>query len=122
MKFTRVRLRARPERIGVPKGLTALLSNKPVESGKVRVKFRFGTGNRSVGADESNLLWTGDYALVASGIGPWGQSGIDQITNGRQIELNFAIDDDAFELAAESRPADLDEKLKLIACKPGFTR
>src|SRR3546814_21123992 len=63
----------------------------------------FGTGNRSVGADESNLLWTGDYALVASGIGPWGQSGIDQITNGRQIELNFAIDDDAFELAAESR-------------------
>src|SRR3546814_11604579 len=78
----------------------------------VRINVRFGTGNRSVGAEEPNLLWTGDYALVASGIGPWGQSGIDQLTNGRQIELNFSIADDAFELAAESRPADLADQPK----------
>src|SRR3546814_8696473 len=88
----------------------------------VRINVRFGTGNRSVGAEEPNLLWTGDYALVASGIGPWGQSGIDQLTNGRQIELNFSIDDDAFELDAESSPADLADQLKLIAGTLDFTR
>src|SRR3546814_8612450 len=76
-------------------GVTALVSNNKVEPGKVRVNVRFGTGNRSVAADAPNLLWAGDYALVASGIGPWGQNEIDKLTNGRQIQMNFAIDDDA---------------------------
>lgn len=107
----------RAERIEFANGVTALVSNNKVEPGKVRVNVRFGTGNRSVAADAPNLLWTGDYALVASGIGPWGQNEIDQLTNGRQIQLNFAIDDDAFELSAESKPADLADQMRLIAGK-----
>ena len=107
----------RAERIAFANGVTALVSNNKVEPGKVRVNVRFGTGNRSVAADAPNLLWTGDYALVASGIGPWGQNEIDQLTNGRQIQLNFAIDDDAFELSAESKPADLADQMRLIAAK-----
>lgn len=112
----------RAERIEFANGVTALVSNNRVEPGKVRVNVRFGTGNRSVAADAPNLLWTGDYALVASGIGPWGQNEIDQLTNGRQIQLSFAIDDDAFELSAESNPADLADQLKLIAGKLAFPR
>ncbi len=107
----------RAERIEFANGVTALVSNNKVEPGKVRVNVRFGTGNRSVAADAPNLLWTGDYALVASGIGPWGQNEIDQLTNGRQIQLNFAIDDDAFELSAESKPADFADQMRLIAGK-----
>ena len=107
----------RAERIEFANGVTALVSNNKIEPGKVRVNVRFGTGNRSVAADAPNLLWTGDYALVASGIGPWGQNEIDQLTNGRQIQLNFAIDDDAFELSAESKPADLSDQMRLIAGK-----
>jgi zinc protease len=105
----------RAERIEFANGVTALVSNNRVEPGKVRVNVRFGSGNRSVAADAPNLLWTGDYALLASGIGPWGQNEIDQLTNGRQIQMNFSIEDDAFELAAESRPADLADQMKLIA-------
>ncbi|MBA3942773.1 MAG: insulinase family protein, partial [Sphingopyxis sp.] len=112
----------RAERIEFANGVTALISNNRIEPGKVRVNVRFGTGNRSVAADAPNLLWTGDYALVASGIGPWGQNEIDQATNGRQIQLNFAIDDDAFELSAESNPADLADQLKLIAGKLAYPR
>lgn len=112
----------RAERIEFANGVTALISNNQVEPGKVRVNVRFGSGNRSVAADAPNLLWTGDYALMASGIGPWGQNAIDQLTNGRQIELNFAIDDDAFEISAESRPADLADQMKLIAGKLAFPR
>lgn len=107
----------RAERIEFANGVTALVSNNQVEPGKVRVNVRFGTGNRSVAADAPNLLWTGDYALVASGIGPWDQNEIDQLTNGRQIQMNFSVEDDAFELSAESRPADLADQMKLIAAK-----
>ncbi|OHD04282.1 MAG: peptidase M16 [Sphingopyxis sp. RIFCSPHIGHO2_01_FULL_65_24] len=107
----------RAERIELGNGVTALISDNKVEPGKVRVNVRFGTGNRSVAANEPNLLWTGDYALIASGIGPWGQNEIDALTNGRQIQLNFAIDDDAFELSAETKPDDLDDQLRLIAGK-----
>lgn len=112
----------RAERIEYSNGVTALVSNNRVEPGKVRVNVRFGTGNRSVAADAPNLLWTGDYALVASGVGPWGQNELDQLTNGRQIQLNFSIDDDAFELAAESKPADLGDQLKLMAGKLAYPR
>lgn len=112
----------RAERIEFANGVTALISNNKVEPGKVRVNVRFGTGNRSVSADALNLLWTGDYALVASGIGPWGQNEIDKLTNGRQIQMNFAIDDDAFELSAESRPADLADQMRLIAGKLAVPR
>ncbi|MEQ8312034.1 MAG: insulinase family protein [Sphingopyxis sp.] len=112
----------RADRIELANGITALVSNNKVEPGKVRVNVRFGTGNRSVAADAPNLLWTGDYALVASGIGPWGQNEIDQLTNGRQIQMNFAIDDDAFELSAESRPADLADQLRLMAAKLAMPR
>lgn len=112
----------RAERIEFANGVTALVSNNRIEPGKVRVNVRFGSGNRSVAADAPNLLWTGDYALIASGIGPWGQNEIDQLTNGRQIQLSFAIDDDAFELSAESRPADLADQLRLIAGKLAFPR
>jgi zinc protease len=107
----------RAERIEFANGVTALVSNNQVEPGKVRVNIRFGTGNRSVAADAPNLLWTGDYALIASGIGPWGQNELDQLTNGRQIQMNFSVEDDAFELSAESRPADLADQMKLMAAK-----
>lgn len=119
---TTTMLGLRAERIEFANGVTALVSNNKVEPGKVRVNVRFGTGNRSVAADAPNLLWTGDYALVASGIGPWGQNEIDQVTNGRQIQLNFAIDDDAFELSAESKPADLADQMRLIAAKLAMPR
>ncbi len=112
----------RAERLEFANGVTALVSDNRVEPGKVRVNVRFGTGNRSVAADAPNLLWTGDYALVASGIGPWGQNEIDQLTNGRQIQMNFAIDDDAFELSAESKPADFADQLRLMAGKLAFPR
>ncbi|PKP87579.1 MAG: insulinase family protein [Alphaproteobacteria bacterium HGW-Alphaproteobacteria-17] len=112
----------RAERIEFANGVTALVSNNKIEPGKVRVNVRFGSGNRSVAADAPNLLWTGAYALVASGIGPWGQNAIDQLTNGRQIQLNFSIDDDAFELAAESKPADLADQMRLITGKLAMPR
>lgn len=53
---------------------------------------------------------------MASGVGPQGQNRLDQATNGRQIQMGFDIDDDAFEMTA-SNPADLRDQLRLMATK-----
>lgn len=104
-------------------GVVALVSSNGVEPDKVRVNVRFGNGARSVAADAPSLLWTGDYALAASGIGSLGQNELDELTNGRQLQLNFAVEDNGFEWTAETSPADLADQLKLITAKlaqPGW--
>ena len=110
------------ERLEFANGVTALVSNNDIEPGKVRVNVRFGTGSRSVAADAPNLLWTGDYALTFSGVGPWGPQELEQLTNGRQIGMNFGVEDDAFELSAETTPGDLADQMKLLAGKIAFPR
>lgn len=110
-------------RLTLSNGVVVLLSNNDVEPDKVRINVRFGRGSAGVDPSQPNLLWTGDYALAASGIGTLGQDALEELTNGRQIQLNFAIDDDAFEWSAETRPADLADQLKLITAKlasPGW--
>lgn len=104
-------------------GVVALVSDNAVEPDKVRVNVRFGYGARAVAPDAANLLWSGDYALAASGVGSLGQNELDELTNGRQIQLNFAVEDNGFEWSAETRPADLADQLRLIAAKlahPGW--
>lgn len=103
-------------------GVTAIVSDNMIEPGKVRVRVRFGSGYRSQSPIGQNLLWSGDYALVASGVGPWGLNNLDQAMNGRQIQMDFSIEDDAFELAGESSPADLADQLKLMAGKLAYPR
>lgn len=111
------------KRLTLSNGVMAVVYDNDIEPDKVRVNVRFGSGYHAVAGDKPNLLWTGDYALTGSGIGKFGQNEIDQLTNGRQIEMQFSIDDDAFELSAESKPADLADQLHLFAAKlatPGW--
>lgn len=104
-------------------GIVALVSSNGVEPDKVRVNVRFGHGARGVAPDAPNLLWSGDYAVAASGVGALGQNELDELTNGRQIQLNFAVEDNGFEWTAETSPTDLGDQLRLIAAKlanPGW--
>jgi zinc protease len=112
----------RAKRVQLSNGVTAIVSDNMIEPGKVRVRVRFGNGQRSLSPMSPNLLWSGDYALMASGVGPWGQNELDQAMNGRQIQMNFSIEDDAFEIAAESSPADLPDQLKLLVAKLAHPR
>ncbi|WP_315761292.1 M16 family metallopeptidase [Sphingomonas sp. Y38-1Y] len=93
------------------------------ETNKVYVRVRFGSGLRGLPADRITPVWAGDLALIPSGIGKFGQEEIDRLTSGRQIGLDFAVDDDAFVFGALTTPADLADQLKLIAAKlntPGW--
>ncbi|QGY80560.1 M16 family metallopeptidase [Sphingorhabdus lacus] len=104
-------------------GVRGLLYPNKAESGQIRVLVRFGKGYQSVTPTNGRLLWAGPYVLPENGIGRLKRTDIDQMVNGRRIELNFAIDDDAFEFAANTRPDDLADQLTLIATKlehPGW--
>lgn len=111
------------QRLTLSNGVVALVHNNDVEPDKVRVNVRFGRGASGIDPKGPALLWSGDYALAASGIGSLGQDELEELTNGRQIQFSFAVEDDAFEWSAETRPADLADQLRLIAAKlsvPGW--
>ena len=110
-------------RLELSNGVRALLYPNQAESGQIRVMVRFGKGYQSVTPEKGGLLWAGRYVLPENGIGKLKRTEIDQMVNGRRIELNFEIEDDAFEFAANTRPDDLADQLTLIATKiehPGW--
>ena len=111
------------ERWELSNGVTAIVRQTAIEPDKVRVRVRFGSGRRGTASTGANLLWTGEAALVDSGIGRFDQSALDRLVAGRQIGMGFDIDDDAFEFEAETTPADLRDQLQLLATKlvhPGW--
>lgn len=111
------------ESVQFANGARALLFPNKAESGQVRVLVRFGRGYQAVSPKNGGLLWTGPAVIGESGVGKFSRTQIDQLVNGRRIELNFAVDNDAFEFSASTRPEDLADQLKLIAIKmenPGW--
>jgi zinc protease len=104
-------------------GVRALLYPNKAESGQIRVLVRFGKGYQAVAPDNGGLLWAGPLVLGENGIGKLQRTQIDQMVNGRRIELSFGIDSDAFEFSANTRADDLADQLRLIATKlehPGW--
>jgi len=94
------------------------------ESGKVRINVRFGRGLLDLSPNKSQPTWAANYVLAANGIGKLGQRELDELTNARRLGFDFGIDDDAFEMAAVTRPADYRDQLRLFATKlyaPGWS-
>lgn len=111
------------ESITFSNGVKLTLFANDAETEKVRINVRFGHGQQSFSPTKPVASWAGGYALVASGIGKLGQRELDELTNGRRMGMEFAIDDDAFELQAVTRPADYRDQLRLFATKlamPGW--
>ncbi len=105
------------ERIAFANGVRALLFPNTAERNKIMVNVRFGRGYSGIVPEEGDLLWSGPLALLESGIGTLDQNALDRLTTGRRIGLSFAVDEDAFELSGDTRPADLRDQLYLMAAK-----
>lgn len=110
------------EQLELENGVRVLLYPNSAERNKIMVNVRFGNGYRGLSPHEESLAWTGAMALMASGIGDLGQEELDKITTGRRIGLGFGIDNDAFEISADTRASDLEDQLHLIAAKLAFPR
>lgn len=109
------------ERVRFANGVNLLTFQNPGEVGRIFVSVRFGRGMQAVRTGRPNPAWAGDLALVSSGIrtadGVLGQEELDKLTGDRQISLSFGIGDDAFIFSGQTRKADLEDQLKLIAAK-----
>lgn len=110
------------EKLVLSNGVRVLLFPNKAERNKIMVNARFGRGYAGLSAEEEGLAWSGALALMASGVGKLGQEEIDKITTGRRISLNFGIDNDAFEITADTRAADLEDQLHLMAAKLKYPR
>ncbi|MCP4615758.1 MAG: insulinase family protein, partial [Bradyrhizobium sp.] len=111
------------EKLAFANGVTLLIRQDPSETGKVYVNVRFGRGLSGLPNKGRNPAWAGEPALVASGIGKYGQEELDALTGRRQIGADFDVDDDAFVLKGQTTKEDLSDQLKLLAAKlaaPGW--
>ncbi|MEN2792568.1 insulinase family protein [Sphingomonas oligophenolica] len=105
------------DRVVLSNGVRMLVYSTTTETDRVYVRVRFGGGYNALPADHDAPVWAADMALVAGGIGKLNQGDLDQMTAGRQIGLDFGVDDDAFQFSALTSRRDLADQLKLIAAK-----
>jgi zinc protease len=104
-------------------GVRALLYPNKAESGQIRIAVRFGKGFQAIDPAKASLLWAGPLVLPENGIGTLKRTDIDQMVNGRRIDINFGVSNDAFEFSGVTRPEDLSDQLLLFATKlehPGW--
>ena len=105
------------EQLDFANGVKVLLWPTDNEPGRVTLKVRFGAGYRAFTPSNAAYATLGNLALVGSGVGKLGQEELDKITTGRKIGFNFKINDGNFGFSADTRAADLDDQLYLMAAK-----
>ena len=105
------------EQLDFANGVKVLLWPTDNEPGRVTLKVRFGAGYRAFVADNAAYATLGNLALIGSGEGKLGQEELDKITTGRKMGFNFKINDGSFSFSADTRAADLDDQLYLMAAK-----
>jgi zinc protease len=111
------------ETVNFSNGTRALLYPNKAENGQIRMLVRFGRGYQSFTPSTGNLLWAGDLVLGENGVGKFTRTQLDQLTVGRRISLDFAVDSDSFKFSSTTRGEDLADQLRLIATKlehPGW--
>ena len=111
------------QKITYANGVRLMLFANSSETGRVYVRVRWGGGYNALPSAKRTPAWSGDLALVSSGIGKVGQEELDQMTAGRRLGMDFNIEDDAFSLMAITSPADYKDQLRLLADKlaaPGW--
>lgn len=111
------------ETVEFSNGARMMVFSNTSEAGRVYVRVRFGGGYNALPVARASAAWAAPLALISSGIGDLGQEELDRLTSGRRIDLDFAIDEDAFVIGSTTSAADLPDQLTLIAAKlaaPGW--
>ncbi|MFM5924388.1 MAG: M16 family metallopeptidase [Novosphingobium sp.] len=98
-------------------GVKVILWPTTDEPGRVTLKVRFGAGWRAFNAKTAPYATLGDLALIDSGVGPLDREKMDRVMTGRKIGMTLDIDDAIFTIKADTRAADLDDQLYLVAAK-----
>ncbi|MEO0033575.1 MAG: hypothetical protein RIS94_3333, partial [Pseudomonadota bacterium] len=105
------------ERVELANGVKALLWSNAAEPGRIIVRVRFGGGYSVIDPKDAVYGPLGQTALMDAGIGALSRDDLDRLATGRKLSLDFDIDDTAFRMSADTRPADLEDQLYLFAAK-----
>lgn len=105
------------KQIDYANGVKVILWPTTDEPGRVTLKVRFGAGWRAFNAQTAPYATLGEMALVDSGVGPLDREAMDRAMTGRKIGFEFEIGDGNFTFKGDTRAADLDDQLMLIASK-----
>ncbi|MCW1987420.1 UNVERIFIED_ORG: zinc protease [Sphingomonas sp. R1F5B] len=105
------------ERLTLSNGVKALLWANDAEPGRIIIRIRFGGGLAAIAPKDAVYASLGDMALMETGFGKVDRNALDELATGRKFNLNFKLDDTAFEFSADTRPSDLKDQLYLFAAK-----
>jgi zinc protease len=89
---------------------------------QIMVNVRIGDGRLSLPEDRKTELW-GEQALILGGFGKISLEDAEQVLASKLFGAQLATTDDAMVLGGETRPADLDTQLQVLAAyvgDPGF--
>ena len=106
-------------------GNNVRLNLKPTqfEANSVLLAIRFGGGRLELPLDKPGLKLLAEQAFITGGLQKHNFDDLNRITAGRNIALEFNVDDDAFVLSGHTTPDDLLLQLQVMAAyftAPGY--
>jgi len=110
------------ETVELSNGVRVLLWPNDAEPGRILMRVRFGGGYAALPQKDAVYAWLGRAALMDQGFADLDREKLDVLATGRKLSLDFDIDDTYFELAADTRPADMADQLYLMAAKLAMPR
>jgi len=97
-------------------GSTLTYKQTDFEKGSVLVKLRFGGGTASLPATEPTPVWMSSV-VAPSGLADLDLDAMERLLTGRRINLNFGVEEDAFNLTGVTNDEDLPDQLRLLVSK-----
>ena len=99
------------------------LKRTTFEANAVLVGIRFGGGRLELPRDKPALKLLADQAFVSGGLQKHSYDELNRITAGRNVSLDFTVEDDAFVFTGRTTPDDLTLQLQIMAAyftAPGY--
>lgn len=99
------------------------LKETDFEDNEIDIAIRFGSGKLILPEDKPGLDLLADTVFVAGGLGEHSKDDIDRIFAGKDLEISFSVDDDAFLLSGSTTLEDFPHQLRLMTAyltDPGY--
>lgn len=103
--------------------VVANLKTTRYEADTIHVGIRFGGGKLEIPRGRPELGVVAEYVFVPGGLAKHSYTEIERLFADREVEINFAVDSDAFVLKAVTNPEDLEAQLRLLTAyltAPGY--
>jgi zinc protease len=95
-------------------GIGLTVKQTTFKTDQVLVTVKFGSGRSTLPSDRTYPVWAGQ-AFTLGGLRLIRQEDMERALNGRTYDAGFNIGDDGFSLRGETKPADIDVQMQVLA-------